>query len=324
MLQYRPHEHGFWHDEENPLEADYIIVDESSMIDTYLAAALFRAIPPQAHLLIVGDTDQLPSVGPGNVLGDLIHSRKFPVTRLSRIFRQESCSEIITTAYDIIHSNSKIPSTVTSIAQIDPTKDFHFIATESYDDCLNTILSLCKNYLPQWYHIDPLNDVQVLVPTHKGTVGTENINHQFQNTFVDRVYGVSWTHFRMGDKVMQSRNNYEKNIFNGDLGRISYLHTEDETANVVFGNDVVSLNKSGLNDLTLAYAISIHKSQGSEFPVVIIGLLKQHYIMLQRNLLYTAITRGKNKVFVVGDPAAYSIAVQNKERAQRMTGLYQK
>lgn len=322
LLQYTPSENQFSHNEENPLKLDFIIIDEASMVDTYLACALFRAIPTTAHVVIVGDIDQLQSVGPGNVLGDIIRSQKFPVTRLNKIFRQDACSEIVSVAHDIINSVDSRPTTVQSINEINPLHDFHFIESTTPEDCLEKIIALCKDHLPKWYNIDPIDDVQILVPVHKGTIGTENINTAMQNTFIDNSCCSSWTTYRIGDKVIQSKNNYDKNIFNGDLGRIQYIDDTDNATTIRFNDDCVTLNKSNMADINLAYAISIHKSQGSEFPVVIIAILRQHYIMLQRNLIYTAITRGKNKVFIVGDPTAYSIAVNNKERAQRLTGLY--
>jgi exodeoxyribonuclease V alpha subunit len=264
----------------------------------------------------------LPSVGAGNVLGDIIKSQKFHVTRLHKIFRQEACSEIVSAAHNIINAIDAFPPALHSFSEINPSKDFHFLETKDPSDCLEKIITLCQQYLPTWYNIDPISDVQILVPVHKGIIGTENLNTTLQNTFIQREYGTTWTQFRIGDKIIQTRNNYEKNIFNGDLGRILHINGSDYTATVKFNGETVSLNKNNLSDMSLAYAISIHKSQGSEFPIVVIALLRQHYIMLQRNLLYTAITRGSNKVFIVGDPLAYSIAIQNKERATRLTGLY--
>ncbi|MDR1890819.1 MAG: ATP-dependent RecD-like DNA helicase [Puniceicoccales bacterium] len=322
LLQYKPGERTFLHDESMPLKLDFIVVDEVSMVDVFLAASLFRALPTTAHVLLVGDIDQLPSVGPGNVLGDIIKSGKFHVTRLNRIFRQEACSEIVSVAHNIIHAVEDCPEVMYSFGDINPCRDFHFINAETPEVCLEKITLLCQKYLPMWYNVDPINDVQILVPVHQGIIGTENLNITLQNIFIPREYGVPWTQFRIMDKIIQIRNNYEKNIFNGDLGNITHLNDDDHTATAKFGDEVVALNKGNLSDIHLAYAISIHKSQGSEFPIVIIALLKQHYIMLQRNLLYTAITRGKNKVFLVGDPRAYSIAIQNKERTKRLTGLY--
>ncbi|MDR2737898.1 MAG: ATP-dependent RecD-like DNA helicase [Puniceicoccales bacterium] len=324
LLQYKPGEHAFLHDEATPLKLDFLIIDEMSMVDTFLAASLVSALPTTAHVLFVGDTDQLPSVGPGNVLGDIIRSGKFHVTRLNKIFRQEACSEIVAVAHDIIRSEITYPVSVRSFEAIDPSRDFHFMESETPEDCLEKVMTLCRKYLPVWYNVDPIDDVQILVPVHRGSIGTESLNATFQDAFVPKEYGAPWTPFRVGDKVIQTKNNYEKNIFNGDLGRIMHLDGETHSVTVKFGAEIVTLGKLNLTDLGLAYAISIHKSQGSEFPIVVIALLRQHYVMLQRNLLYTAITRGRNKVFIVGDPKAYGIATQNRERARRLTGLYGK
>ncbi|MDR3144172.1 MAG: ATP-dependent RecD-like DNA helicase [Puniceicoccales bacterium] len=322
LLQYKPSENVFMHNEGTPLSVDFVVVDEVSMVDTFLASSLLKAIPTTAHVLLVGDSDQLPSVGPGNVLGDMIKSGKFHVTRLNRIFRQEACSEIVSVAHAIMNSGNNCPTSVRSLDAIDPARDFHFIEAETPEDCLEKIAELCKKYLPVWYNVDPIEDVQVLVPVHRGTVGTENLNATLQNVFVEMERGATWTQLRIGDKVIQTRNNYDKNIFNGDLGRVLFLDGDGHSAAVKFNGEVVSLDRKNLSDVALAYAISIHKSQGSEFPIVIVALLRQHYIMLQRNLIYTAITRGRNKVFIVGDPVAYASAIQNKERAARLTGLY--
>jgi exodeoxyribonuclease V alpha subunit len=322
LLQYKPNERAFAHNGDVPLEVDFIVVDEVSMVDTFLASALLVAIPTTAHVLFVGDSDQLPSVGPGNVLGDMIKSEKFHVTRLKRIFRQDACSEIVSVAHGIMNSSDNYPTPVRSLDAVDPAHDFHFIESETPEDCVEKIGELCRKYLPAWYNVDPVADVQILVPVHRGTVGTENLNATLQNAFLGKEYGAPWTQFRVGDKVIQTRNNYVKNIFNGDLGRVLHLDGSNYSASVKFNGEIVALDRKVLSDVALAYAISIHKSQGSEFPIVIIALLRQHYIMLQRNLIYTAITRGRNKVFIVGDPAAYSIAVRNSDGAARLTGLY--
>ncbi|MDR1595492.1 MAG: ATP-dependent RecD-like DNA helicase [Puniceicoccales bacterium] len=324
LLQYKPGEHTFLHGEGMPIKADFVVIDEASMIDVFLASSLLKAIPTTAHVMLVGDTDQLPSIGPGSVLDDMIRSEKFCVTCLRKIFRQEECSSIVSVAHSILGSSNSHPATVRSFSEINPSDDFHFVETCDPDDCMGKITTLCRKYLPTWYNVDPINDVQVLVPVHKGIIGTENLNSTFQNIFVDKEFGTNWTQFRIGDKVIQTKNNYEKNIFNGDLGRITHLDGDDCSAIVNFSGETVSLSRNNLSDMNLAYAISIHKSQGSEFPIVVIALMKQHYVMLHRNLLYTAITRGKNKVFIVGDPIAYSVAMQNREKMQRLTGLYAK
>jgi exodeoxyribonuclease V alpha subunit len=322
LLQYNPAEHKFLFSGENQLEIDYIVVDEASMIDTHLAASLIRAIPSTAAVMFVGDTDQLPSVGPGNVLNDLINSQIFNVSRLNKIFRQEGCSDIVATAYAIRNDDTRYPyPAADQPSQLDPHRDMHFLLSANADDCAEKIVLLCKKYIPRWYKIDPISDVQILVPMHRGTIGTESLNRLLQDNFVERAMGADWTQLRVGDKVIQTRNNYDKCIFNGDLGRVLHINSGDREVVVQFHQDAVTLSRANINDIFLAYAISIHKSQGSEFPVVIIPLLKQHFIMLQRNLIYTAITRSKNKVFIVGDMDAYSIAVKNNRTDTRMTGL---
>jgi len=183
------------------------------------------------------------------------------------------------------------------------------------------VVLLCKKYIAQWYKVDPINDIQILVPMHKGTMGTKSLNKLLQDTFVDRSFGTDWTQFRVEDKVIQTRNNYDKGIFNSDLGRILYISNDDKNFIMLFNQDTITLSHSSINDLSIAYTISIHKSQGSEFPVVIIPLLKQHFIMLQRNLIYIAITRGKNRVFIIGGMDDYNIAVKNNKTDSRLTGL---
>jgi exodeoxyribonuclease V alpha subunit len=322
LLQYNPVERKFLFNEWKQLDVDYIVVDEASMIDTHLAASLIRAIPSQAAFMLVGDTDQLPSVGPGNILNDLIDSGIFTVSRLNRIFRQEGCSDIVTTAHTIRNDGEQYPyDGIRELSQIDPRRDMHFVLASSPNDCVEKVVALCSKHVPRWYGVDPVNDVQILVPMHKGIAGTESLNRLLQDTFVDRSLSVSWAQFRVGDKVVQTRNNYDKGIFNGDLGRILHINNMDREFVVRFNQDTVTLSRANIGDISLAYAMSIHKSQGSEFPVVIIPLLTQHFIMLQRNLIYTAITRGKNKVFIVGDMDAYRIAVKNNNTEARLTGL---
>lgn len=335
LLKFDPAAGGFSVNADNPLPADFVIVDETSMLDSKLAACLLRAIPSRAHLLLVGDADQLPSVGAGNVLGDLIglagpgsglpHAPA--VTRLSQIFRQQSRSRIVLTAHAILHGEAQPPAPVEDPAHLDPSEDLHFIAAPEPELCAEAVVSLCRACIPRWYpHLDPVMDVQVLPPMHKGAGGTHNLNAILQSALNPGQPGVTLgpNRFHRGDKVIQQRNNYDKNLFNGDLGRISHINAEAGTIAVRFDNEVHDFTRGEMTDLALAYAISIHKSQGSEFPVVIIPLLKQHFVMLQRNLLYTAITRGRKKVFLVGDPAAYAMAVRNRESARRLTALREK
>ncbi|MDR1457987.1 MAG: ATP-dependent RecD-like DNA helicase, partial [Puniceicoccales bacterium] len=321
LLQFVPESHKFLHDENMPLEADFLVIDEASMLDTKLAAALFRALNPKTSLLLVGDVDQLPSVGAGSVLWDCIGSNIFSVTRLKNVFRQDNRSDIVSIAHDIISGNQTLPRLIDDLALVDKDKDFNFILAESPEQCLSKIEILCKDLLPKWYGVDPINDVQVLVPLHKGTVGVTNFNEVLQRAFTHGASKTSLNNFRLGDKVIQLRNNYDKNIFNGDLGRIISIDTMEGLMVVDFNGESVELKRSDLGDIALAYATTIHKAQGSEFPIVILSLMNQHYVMLQRNLIYTAITRGRNKVFIVGDPKAYYLAIKNNKSTERITGL---
>ena len=320
LLQVQPQTRSFLYNEENKLEVDFIIIDETSMLDTFLTESLLSAIPETSHIMFVGDIDQLPSVGAGNILSDFINSGLFSVVRLNRIFRQTGLSDIVSTAHNIITGTDKYPDCVANISEADPRRDVNFIATIDAEDCAEKIKNLCSTNIPAWYGIDPIDDIQVLIPTHKGIVGAENMNLIFQEEFIGSEHKNTWTIFRTGDKVIQTKNNYDKNIFNGDLGRVISVDNDEKCVYVKF-TEPIKLNRAEINDLSLAYAISIHKSQGSEFPVVVIGLMKAHFILLQRNLIYTAVTRGRNKVFIVGDPAAYAMAVKNKYSKHRATGL---
>jgi len=333
LLKYDPAKGGFTANEAQPLATDFLVVDEASMLDTRLAAALFQAVPSRAHLLLVGDTDQLPSVGAGNVLKDLIATDHVPVTRLNVIFRQQGQSQIVTTAHAINSGDPSLPPTVSEVAAVQPWGDLTFVAADSADDCLAKVLSLCTEYVPKHYPwFNPIRDVQILAPMHKGIAGVGNLNARLQDALnpllggraTDRVLRVGSNEFRAGDKVIQLRNNYDKNLFNGDIGAITAVDTEEATLTANFDGELHPFDRGQLGDMSLAYAISIHKSQGSEYPVVIVPLLKGHFMMLQRNLIYTAITRGKKKVFLVGEPAAYAMAVRNSESKTRSTHLREK
>jgi exodeoxyribonuclease V alpha subunit len=326
LLKYDPAA-GFTANEAHPLSTDFLIVDEVSMLDTRLAAALFQAVPSRAHLLLVGDTDQLPSVGAGNVLQDLIRSSGAPVTRLSVIFRQKGQSGIVTTAHAINSGDASPPPVCPDAASVPPYSDLAFIGASSAEDCIRHVIDLCTTYLPRNFPgIDPVADVQVMAPMHKGVAGVANLNAQLQGALNGKSRGIRFAsgEFRPGDKVIQLRNNYDKNLFNGDIGTVVRADPASGELEADFDGDRHVFDRSEMGDLALAYAISIHKSQGSEYPVVIVPLLKAHFMMLQRNLLYTAITRGRRKVFIVGEPAAYSMAVRNSESKQRVTHLREK
>jgi exodeoxyribonuclease V alpha subunit len=327
LLKYDAANGGFTANENDPLATDFLIVDEASMLDSRLASALMQSVPSRAHLLLVGDTDQLPSVGAGNVLKDLIATEQVPVTRLSVIYRQTGLSQIVTTAHAINSGDPSVPPVVGEVAAAQVWADLNFIAALDAEDCVRKIQQLVTEFIPRmlkWPH--PINDVQILAPMHKGVAGVANLNAQLQATLNTHAKGLRGPggEFRPGDKIIQLRNNYDKNLFNGDIGVVRAIDAEAGTLDADFDGDRHTFERGELGDLALAYAISIHKSQGSEYPVVIVPLLKAHFMMLQRNLLYTAITRGKKKVFLVGDPAAYAMAVRNSESRQRITHLREK
>lgn len=325
LLQYDASAGRFEMGASKPLKADFVIVDEASMLDTFLAASLFASIPQSAHVLLVGDVHQLPAVGAGNVLGDCIHSEVFAVTHLAKIFRQKERSQIVHTAHAILQGSVQMPTVVKTLEEIDPLKDLHFISVDSPQECVSMVGDLQSKWVRQWYpKVDPLMDVQVLAPMHKGSAGIAVINQEVQSLLSGSSRrGITLGQYRFGpsDKVIQLRNNYDKNIFNGDMGRVEQVDGDSATMDVRFDRELHTFLREDMADLALAYAISIHKSQGSEFPVVIIPLLKQHFIMLARNLIYTAITRGRKKVFIVGDPTAYAMAVKNAKSTERVTGL---
>ncbi len=309
---------GFTSNADNPLAADFVIVDESSMLDTKLAAALLRAVPSTAHLLLVGDVNQLPSVGAGNVLGDLIESGTAAVTRLDTVFRQGARSGIVTVAHGILHADTTPPTPVEDPTKLDFSEDIHFVKAEDPEACVAMVTRICCDILPKALRLDPLRDIQVLAPMHKGTGGIQAYNQALQV----RLRGPDAKPGRIspGDKVIQTRNNYDKLVYNGDFG-VVLGQNEEGTLLVDFDGTRVELERGEQSDLQLAYAVSIHKSQGSEFPAVVVPLLRQHSIMLARNLIYTAVTRGRKQVILVGDPTAYAMAVRNASDSRRITGL---
>ncbi len=327
LLKFNPQRGGFDANEDAPLATDFLVVDEASMLDTRLAAAVFAAMPSRAHLLLVGDTDQLPSVGAGNVLKDIIATETVPVTRLSVVHRQQGQSEIVTTAHAINAGDGTLPIAIESIEKLQPWADLTFIVARDADDCLQKITTLCTEFIPQHYPwMKPGRDIQVLAPMHKGTAGVGNLNLRLQAALNPRGAGLRAPggEYRVGDKLIQLRNNYDKSLFNGDIGVVVAVDAEAGALEADFDGTRHSFTRGELGDMALAYAISIHKSQGSEYAAVIIPLLKAHFMMLQRNLLYTAITRGKKKVFIVGEPAAYGMAVRNNEAKTRSTHLKEK
>ena len=326
LLKFDPSQGGFTMNEQNPLTCDFVIMDEASMLDLRLAAALIRSIPPKAHLVLVGDADQLPSVGSGNILKDLIECELFQVTRLAVTFRQAENSGIVGLAHGILAGKGSPPPPVDSLSEINPQHDVHFIRAVTPEECVTAVTKLSKDILPRKFSIDPKNDLQILAPLHRGIGGIGNLNDQLRDALnpngATQVMGAML--FREGDKVIQTRNNYDKDVFNGDMGIIEAVDTLNGKVDIDFEGKKVSYQRMEITDLQPAYAISVHKSQGSEYPVVIFPLLKQHFMMLQRNLVYTGLTRAKRKVVFVGDPAAYGMAIRNDKTLVRQTDLVRK
>jgi exodeoxyribonuclease V alpha subunit len=320
LLGYNPAAGAFEKDQDDPIDAEVFIVDEASMVDTLLMAQFLKAVPLTAILVLVGDVFQLPAVGPGNVLQDIIASRRPAVYQLQEIFRQDEESPIILNAHRVRDGR---PPDLEAGRELDILAPFHFIETADTATVVRTIVDLCAHWIPDQYGFDPIDDIQVLTPVHKGDAGTINLNQLLQKRLnPNRTQNP--TGFHPGDKVMHLRNNYSKEVFNGDIGRITEVAADRERLCVDFDGREVRYDFSDVSELTLAYAISVHKSQGSEYPAVVLPLLTQHYIMLQRNLLYTAITRGKMLVVIVGSRRALEIALQNDRPRQRLSHLRQR
>ena len=303
-----------------PLECDLLVVDESSMVDVPLMASLLAALPPEAALLLVGDVDQLPSVGPGQVLADVIASGAIPVTRLTEVFRQAAASRIITSAHAI--NAGQLPD-LRPPAEGDAS-DFYFAPAETPEQAVALIRKLVGERIPQRFGLDPIQQVQVLCPMARGGCGSRALNVELQQLLNpdpgEQVERFGWR-FAPGDKVMQIANDYEKEVFNGDLGTIDSLDADNSELTVLFDGRAVVYGWGELDHLVPAYACTIHKSQGSEYPAVVIPLLTQHYAMLQRNLVYTGLTRGKQLVVLVGQKKALAMAVKNHRGRRRYTRL---
>ena len=318
LLEFDPKAFGFKRDEENPLECDLLVVDESSMVDVMLMQSLVNAIPDTAALLIVGDIDQLPSVGPGQVLADIIGSGTVPVVRLTEVFRQAARSRIITTAHMI--NQGRIPG----LGKAEGETDFYFIPADDPEDAVPKIINLVGKHIPRKFGLDPIRDIQVLCPMNRGGVGARSLNIELQAALnpnpAAKVERFGWT-FAPGDKVMQIENDYDKDVFNGDIGYIQAVDTVEGELTVDFDGREVSYLFGELDTLVPAYAATIHKSQGSEYPAVVIPVMTQHYAMLQRNLLYTGLTRGKKLVILVGQRKAIAIAVKNEAGRRRWSKL---
>ena len=315
LLKYNPQTNEFTYNEEKPLEGDVFIFDETSMVDIRLMNDLLAALPRRATLILVGDTDQLPSVGPGNVLRDLIASREIPTSQLTEIFRQDSSGLIVRNAH---HVNAGEPFEAKA-----GDSDFYFIPQSDPQKALDYALNFMVTRIPAKFRMDPRKDVQILTPMRKNLLGAENLNNVIQARLNGSGPTVSrgGTNFRVGDRVMQLRNNYDKDVYNGDIGFVTGADPAERKLTVDFDGWPVEYASGDLDELTLAYATTIHKSQGSEYPAVIVLLHRQHFMMLQRNLLYTAITRGKKLVLVIGDAWAVGRAIETNVVAERRTSL---
>ncbi|MCU0233782.1 MAG: ATP-dependent RecD-like DNA helicase [Thermoanaerobaculales bacterium] len=320
LLEYNPVSHGFNRCRENPIEADCLVVDEVSMLDIELASSLLEAVPPGCRLVLVGDSDQLPSVGPGNVLADLIASGRVPVVRLDEVFRQAGGSLIVVNAHRV--NAGQMPRLDPDAEQV----DFFFIPRDDPAEAAELAVDLAARRLPKRYGLDPVSDIQVLAPMHRGELGVIRLNERLQDVLTPpgRELVVGWRRFRVGDKVMQVRNNYELDVFNGDLGRIEAIDHGDREIAVRFDDRTVVVAADDLEDVVPAYACTIHKAQGSEYPAVVVVLHHQHHVMLQRNLLYTAITRGQRLVVIVGSNRALARAVGNATIRARYSLLAQR
>jgi exodeoxyribonuclease V alpha subunit len=320
LLEVAPGGGGFLRNEGNPLDCDLLVVDETSMVDVLLMNQLLRALPPAAALLLVGDVDQLPSVGPGAVLRNLIESKVVPVVRLTEVFRQAADSRIITTAHRI--NSGQLPEETAK----DEDSDFYFIEREEPERILSTLVEVLRTRIPRKFGLDPIRDVQVLCPMNRGSLGIRELNQRLQEELnparADEpdVEKFGWR-FRLRDKVIQTENDYDKDVFNGDIGQVTGIDPGEREVTVRFDRRDVVYDYGELDELALAYAITIHKSQGSEFPAVIMPVAMQHYLLLQRNLVYTAVTRGKRLVVLLGQRKALALAVRNGRTANRYSGL---
>jgi exodeoxyribonuclease V alpha subunit len=332
LLKYSPHRGGFLYDEQTPLPTDVLIIDETSMVDIVLAWHLVKSIKTGTTVVFVGDIDQLPSVGPGNFLRDMIESKVIPTIRLTRIFRQAQRSMIVSNAHRINKGIMPIlkPQDEND-SQNDRIQDFFFIKRDDPEEAVEAIKTLIRDRIPSKFKYDPIADVQVITPMHNATLGARNLNTVLQDLLnpVKATPGQGETvssdraPYRVGDKVMQIRNDYDKEVFNGDVGIVTHVNAQGRTLSVEFDGGVVPYDFSETDQLHLAYAATVHKSQGSEYPAVIIPIHTQHYIMLQRNLLYTAVTRGKGLVCIVGTPKALAMAVKNNLIQARHSALDQ-
>ncbi|NOT30598.1 MAG: AAA family ATPase, partial [Planctomycetes bacterium] len=318
LLGFDPKAHRFLHDDQNPLAAELVIVDEISMLDVILAHHLVKAIQPPARLVFVGDPDQLPSVSAGNVLADLLRSAKVPVFRLSQVFRQDAASLIVANAHRILRGEEP-----RALGRDDPVGDFYLFPVESDEQAAERTLEVVTERIPRRFGLAWESDVQVLAPMYRGACGVDALNERLRAALGSTGSELRWKDriWRVGDRVIQTRNDYEKQVFNGDMGRIVRVDTEKLAVTVRFPERELVYGPDSLGDLACAFAITVHRSQGGEFPAVVLPLVTQHYPMLQRNLLYTAVTRAKRLVVLVCQPRALQRAVQNAEQSERESGL---
>ena len=318
LLETDPQAGGFKRDETNPLDCDLLVVDETSMVDVPLMNALLRAVPGRAALLLVGDVDQLPSVGPGQVLGDVIASGAVPVVRLTEIFRQAATSRIIVNAHRI--NAGQMPE----MPKAGEDSDFYFVEAATPEAGVAKLIGMVRDRIPRRFGADPVRDVQILCPMNRGGLGARSLNIELQRVLnppgESRVERFGWT-FGPGDKVMQVENNYDKEVYNGDLGIVSAVDAEEGVLTATFDGRPVTYDFGELDEIVLAYATTIHKSQGSEYPVVVIPVVTQHYTMLHRNLIYTGVTRGKRLVVMLGQRRALAMAVRGTQGRRRWTKL---
>jgi exodeoxyribonuclease V alpha subunit len=320
LLEIDPKHGGFSKNEDNPLDCDLLVVDETSMVDVPLMNALTRAIPAHAGLLLVGDVDQLPSVGPGQVLADIIASAQVPVARLTEVFRQAAESRIVVNAHRINHGQMPEPPPAGE------ESDFYIVEIAEPEEGVAKLIEVVTNRIPRRFGLDPTRDVQVLCPMNRGVLGARNLNHELQRVLNPNppasVERFGWS-FSPGDRVMETQNDYDREVFNGDLGRVARIDEEEGALVVSFEGREVVYPFGELDTLVLAYATTIHKSQGSEYPAVVIPVATQHWTMLARNLLYTGVTRGKRLVVLIGQRKAIGIAVRGGKMKPRWTKLHE-
>ena len=320
VLAFDPKAHGFTHGPTNPLAADLVVVDETSMVDVVLMHQLLRAIPDGAALLLVGDVDQLPSVGPGAVLSDLIASDQAPTVRLTEIFRQAATSQIIVNAHRI--NQGWMPKEPTADEPVE--RDFYLIPAETPEDIQSKLLRVVSERIPERFGLDPIRDVQVLTPMNRGSLGARALNVALQETLnpeaEPRISRFGWS-YAPGDKVIQTVNNYDKDAYNGDIGLVTQVDSDNGVVTVDIEGRLVTYEFGELDEVQLAYTATVHKSQGSEYPAVVIPLSTQHSPMLERNLLYTGVTRGKELVVIIGQPKALGLAVRTLKSLRRLTNL---